>query len=386
MLGCSSQPAVDRAESDVTGGDSGAGASTTWQTLVEGDWSMPAGSEGYVCVRATVPEDIYVSGFSAISPLGTHHTLLTAEPDSDEPDEVFDCNASTNGPRMLFGSGVGTNDIHFPEGVAVKLEAGSRVLLNLHLFNTSTETLTGRSGTLIDVMSPDEVEHEAEGILAGKVAGLTVEPGITTQTGSCTMSHDVTIFAAAPHMHQLGSHMKTVAVPANGEPRVLVDAPYSFDEQIYYPVDPLLELSAGDRITVECGYTNPGPETVYFGDSTTAEMCFTGIYRYPKGEGESFICTEGGTGITLPGPACAEDGAPGNDHGVGKHCSAGGDECGDSALCLADYTEGDFGNFCTLPCHGDDDCGEGATCAGTSQTVCIPDECLGTFQGDAGAP
>ena len=50
-----------------------------------GDWTLDPGTEGYVCVRTTLQEDILVSAFSAIIPKGTHHTLLTVG-DPTKPD------------------------------------------------------------------------------------------------------------------------------------------------------------------------------------------------------------------------------------------------------------------------------------------------------------
>jgi hypothetical protein len=169
------------------------------------------------------------------------------------------------------------------------------------------------------------------------------------------MEQDVTLFAVFPHMHQLGIHLKSTAEPVSGEPRVLIDTPYSFEDQLYYPVNPLLTLKAGDKVSVECEYSNPGTETVTFGDSSLAEMCFTGLFRYPKGS-QRFVCSTFGDGgrPILDGPACAKPGAPGNEHGVGKQCSRGGGECGGrdagpgARICLADYTDG--ASVISAPC------------------------------------
>ncbi len=46
------------------------------------------------------------------------------------------------------------------------------------------------------------------------------------------------LFAVMPHMHQLGSHMKTT-VHANGQDAVIHDGPFSFDEQIVHRFEPL---------------------------------------------------------------------------------------------------------------------------------------------------
>jgi hypothetical protein len=105
------------------------------------------------------------------------------------------------------------------------------------------------------------------------------------------MTHDVTLFSVAPHMHQLGTYMKVVAEPAGSDEVVLHDGPYDFTEQRYYSIDPL-ELAQGDTVRVECTHTNTTDHLVTFGDSSLAEMCFAGIYRYPA-DGDAFPCIAG---------------------------------------------------------------------------------------------
>jgi hypothetical protein len=266
-------------------------AKRNWQTLVSGEWTVPEGTEGYTCVRHTVQEDLYVNAFEAINPLGTHHTLLTmgGRAESGEPDGISKCNASTNGTLAVFASGVGTNPLVFPPGVALKIPAGTQLLLNLHLFNTGREgEISGLSGTRISTVPVEEVEHFAEGILAGPI-GLNLPPGeTTTSTGYCTMKQDTTLFAVAPHMHQLGTYERVFAETAGGEV-TLFDAPYDFDEQSFTSLAEPLQLKAGDRLRVECTHQNTTTETVRFGESTLEEMCFAGVYRYP-GDGKLFIC------------------------------------------------------------------------------------------------
>jgi hypothetical protein len=209
--------------------------------------------------------------------------------------------------------------------------------------------------------------------------GLTVPPGDSTQTGSCTMTHDFTLFAVFPHMHQLGVHLKGTLLPAAGDPILLHDGPYSFELQRYYGLSPVVSMKQGDAVQVECEYNNPGTDTISFGDSSLAEMCFIGLFRYPRVD-EGFICFDRGDGgtMSLDGPPCAATGAPGNENGVGKYCTKGGHECDGLAasVCLADVVSGTFADFCTMLCSSDAVCGSGATCQGPSgQSACIPSSC-----------
>ncbi len=277
------------ADSASNGADSASDGSNGWRTLITGEWAMPPGTEGYVCVRQTIDEDLYVNGFDAIKPLGTHHTLLTMGA-PNAPDGVTSCTAATNGPLSVFGSGVGTALLEFPAGVGLKIAKGSQLLLNLHVFNAGAADLTGLSGTRVHVVPQSEVMHMAEGILAGTLT-IDIPPGQTTTTiGHCTMSSDVTLFAVAPHMHQLGIHEKVVAERASADEVVLLDAPYDFNVQSYQLITPL-NLAKGDRVRVECTHHNTTDKTVTFGQSTLSEMCFAGIYRYPA-DGSAFTCVD----------------------------------------------------------------------------------------------
>ena len=255
------------------------GSPTESQTLLTGDWTIPAGTEDYACVRHTLAEDIYVRALEAINPLGTHHTFLTIGPPSGS-DGVTACDVTVHHSQPIFGSGVGTNPIVLPEGVAMKLTAGSQVLLNLHLFNTGTEDLSGSSGTRIVPIEESEVGYLGENIATVKL-DLNIPPlQVTSQGGSTTMAADTTIFAVLPHMHQLGIHAKVVAESSIDGERVLHDAPYDFDAQLYYAIDPV-RMAAGDKVRYECTWRNTTDRTVHFGDSSLDEMCAIGLYRFP---------------------------------------------------------------------------------------------------------
>ncbi len=262
----------------MQGSASGPSASPEWETVLAGDWTIEPGEE-YICVRQTIDQATTVAALEAIAPLGTHHTLLTMGQPSG-PDGTAPCSAFENHAQIVFASGVGTNRMTFPEGVALEIPAGTQLLLNLHLFNTSAEALSGTSGTRMQPAAEEDVQHLAESVLGG-TAQLDIPPQQdVSHVGGCVMSHDFTVFAVAPHMHQLGVHMKVVAESALLGDVVLVDEPYSFDEQIYYMIDPI-EMSEGENIRVECTHRNTTNRQVGFGDSSLDEMCFAGLFRYP---------------------------------------------------------------------------------------------------------
>jgi hypothetical protein len=264
---------------DPVGGNSdggageGGGANAQWQTLVSKSWTLPAGGENTSDLQTFVPEkDIFVGAIRPISPQGTHHTVLAF--------------GNFFAGNILYASGVDTNALEFPPGVGLRLPAGEPVVLQLHIFNPSQAELTGTSGIEIIEIAAEDVEYEADIYLPGPL-GLDIPPNqTTTETSTCTVSAAANVFALFPHMHQLGTHFKTT-LTVGGETTVLHDDEYDFNHQAFIPFEPIA-LSPGDTITTECTWANMTSQTVGWGESSTTEMCFSIMYRYPAVDDEGF--------------------------------------------------------------------------------------------------
>ncbi|HKP59302.1 MAG TPA: hypothetical protein VJV78_21410 [Polyangiales bacterium] len=266
-----------------------ADAGDGWQRLIEADWELAPGSEGYRCVRRTLSQDVFVTAFSPLLPGGTHHTVLVVASHPDAPDGVTVCSVGTNGERRLQGAGAGTPSASLPEGVAMKIGKGEQLLMNLHLFNPGDQPLRGTSGMRVNTVAAPDVKFQAEVVLAGPL-GLSIPRGHVVQRGSCTFGSDVTVFSVGPHMHQLGVHAKLTAHSSIDGERVLHDAAYDFTHQLVYQVEPI-KLAKGDKIDIECTYENTTDRTVTWGDSTLDEMCFAGVGLYPAMSRGAGPCT-----------------------------------------------------------------------------------------------
>lgn len=260
-----------------------------WTELIARDWTVPPGSaDTYKCRRIQVNQDMWVTGFRAIAPLGTHHTVVTISNGGTTGD--YDCQAGSLDMKMLYASGVGTEELGFPTGVAMKIQAGQYVNLNLHLFNATDDPLDGHSGIEVKLVPATDVVHEADMTFAGDI-NFSIEPGDNkTTTGGCNISSEWHIFTLWPHMHQFAKHQKVVIKKPGMDPETLLDDAYSFFEQKNYPRAEMT-LPQNTQISVTCTYnnnTNP-PQNITFGDSSNEEMCFTGIYKWPAG-GNLFQC------------------------------------------------------------------------------------------------
>jgi len=266
LVACGTDVQPDDEPSDGGGTDG-------YAPLITSSWQLPPSTEKYLCVRKTLTADTWIKSLRPIAPLGTHHAvLMLGAPDA--ADGTVECNSGLPKPG-IYASGVGTNVLELPAGVAVHAKAGDQLLLNLHLFNAGTDPLSGTSGVEFTTTDPASVVHEAGVVLVGKATGLYVDTGMTTQTGTCTTPAGTTLFAVAPHMHLLGTHMK-----ATYGSQVLYDEDYTFDGQHFQMIDPMISTVANGTYTVTCSYYNPGAP-VTFGESTTDEMCYALTYVYP---------------------------------------------------------------------------------------------------------
>ncbi|HEY4182716.1 MAG TPA: hypothetical protein VGM90_38055 [Kofleriaceae bacterium] len=309
VAACGTQDKPGVGGDDQPGSDAGAGtdgapgsdggadpfvAPPGFTRLLGRTWSLAAGeTDTYKCVRFTLTEDTYATSILAEAPSGTHHTVLSiaGANGTSGADGEYNCNVSTLGTVMLFASGVNTSQLDFPDGVGVKIPAGTQVSLNLHLFNATDDPLSGESAIWIKKpASPPAMI--AEMAFAGKfLFSIPAANQPYSVTGGCTAQSDYTLFALWPHMHQIGSHSK-FEVTHQGTKTMYLDEPYSFTEQRYWPESPLIQVHSGDQITATCTWTNTTGATMHFGESSTDEMCFIGMYRYPAVGSNIFACTD----------------------------------------------------------------------------------------------
>jgi len=263
-----------------------------WTPLVGRSWTLPAGATNtYKCTRIQVASDMWVAGFRASSPLGTHHSVLTISTTNTNTGD-YDCTAGSLDSEMLYAAGIGTDDLAFPPGVAMHITAGTYINLNLHLFNATDNPLADTSSVLVKLVQPADVVHEADMMFSGTAIFNIPNDGRTyTAEGGCTAAADWHLFTLWPHMHQTAVHQKWSFTPSGGAPQVLLDDDYSFTEQRNYPIaDTLVHL--GDVISTVCSYVNNTGAAIGFGDGSDKEMCFTGMYKYPAG-GSVFQCATG---------------------------------------------------------------------------------------------
>lgn len=221
----------------------------------------------------------------------------------------------------------GGRESRYPEGTGVFLPAGSSVILQVHynllagdggdVTSVDLRTVPGTRDlkALETLLLPAPVElpctEDESGALCDREAaventierfggeslrtiwglqflcgGDLVEPK-SGPTQSCRhdVDQDITVYAAAGHMHLLGRTIRIVANPGTDDEVTLLDVKnWDFDRQGAVPLEEPLALSAGDTLEVTCTHdaglrsklpalSETEPRYITWGEGTTDEMC-----------------------------------------------------------------------------------------------------------------
>jgi len=151
------------------GDDSGGGSSAVDDFVVvpaleAGDFELafpeqiiPAGTEKQVCMfLEPTTEDRYFKALKAFQGKYGHHFILFKTASPEEAGSVRDCTESSEMASLTpVLSSVNFGLDSFPDGMAIKVEKGTQMVLQMHYLNTSADDIKVR-----DVMHVTEVDRE----------------------------------------------------------------------------------------------------------------------------------------------------------------------------------------------------------------------------------
>jgi hypothetical protein len=195
------------------------------------------------------------------------------------------------GAELIGGWAVGGCNVDFSDEMGLKLPDTGKIMIQWHHFNSTGAP--AQDGTAVQFcVVPAAQRKNIGGLtflgtenfngLAGMPAGKT-----STFSGTCTNNSGkpITIVGYTPHMHLLGTNMKSEVQRANGTKETAFDHPFLFDHQVNYILKPGsgYVLQPGDKITSTCTFDNTTTAPVAFGQSTKAEMCYQFTIAYPYG-------------------------------------------------------------------------------------------------------
>jgi hypothetical protein len=197
-----------------------------------------------------------------------------------------------------------------PEGVALRVEPGTVLLMNTHYLNTSSEPVETDARINLHTLPEEEVKVEA-GVLFHYNFFIHVPAGgAASARMRCPVEHDISIVRLQSHMHRRGVGFAAHLVHGGGDAMEEIHATTRWEQVPASEFSPPLQVKAGDAIDSRCDYQNPEARDVVQGSTTKDEMCVLIGPYYPRSPGLGNCLDESGfpaqTWIGSGAATCAE--------------------------------------------------------------------------------
>jgi hypothetical protein len=307
ILACTSLLAACLAACGQSGGDDGSDIlvpnlpdpPTDGVRLVSPIFKVPPGDEKFMCMRIAfdVPEDMYVKKSTIYQMEGGHHVMVVyMPPGSPVEDAPHECGDADMGNMRLIGVGTAAGrGITLPDGVAMKIPAGSRIFTQSHYLNLTDGEITAQDVIDLHMVPADKVEN-----LAGSFTEVDLTFDIPahaslTRVIDCHVPVDMTVPYMLPHMHEWGTHDTIEVIHGDtGATDMIYDDDWSKALRDDFPLanlDPFMHLTPADRIRTTCTWRNDTDNDLLF----PREMCATFMPYYPSSDGHMIACDQDGT-------------------------------------------------------------------------------------------
>jgi hypothetical protein len=349
---------------------------TGWQLHTE-SYAVNPGQERYVCYTVPVAEDMVIEGIRSPDNPMVHHFLLV-EPKVPEQLGSWECDVIlelTWSP--LYAATHANSGLDMPKGTARTVSAGSQLLLQLHLSNTTDQV--GYPSATVDIERSTVANPTPVGLTLFGSTIIRLSPGEqTTVTSTCKTEQDLDLYAVLPHMHRAGTRLDlAMAAPNQGFETFYTRDPFTFDDQHFDSI--AQTIPAGTSVRIACAYDNATPRQVDFGERAEDEMCFA--IGFTIGGPSFAFCSSFAPAVDTNVPRQEAAGAcTFAKSGIGQLCSQNGGECERGQFCTADFFRVNAGICFSIGCNADSDCGAGNTCCtlpivGTMANLCVPEAC-----------
>jgi hypothetical protein len=237
-------------------------------------FTVTPGDERYLCWTYKTTEALKINEVSFAGGPGVHH-IIFAKTTSPEPESFSECEVLFKPSwQQMFTTGAGAAKLTLPAGTAHEVPAGTQLLVQLHLLNTTPQDMSQAVEVTMEITDePNTVPVNVGGFGTFKVS---LPPKQKSElVTECVLPKTARLVALLPHMHLLGTSMTLEFGTSKDDMKVVYKRdPYDFDNQTIDNFDMMLEKGLHTRTT--CKFNNTTDKTVVYGESTFDEMCFLG--------------------------------------------------------------------------------------------------------------
>lgn len=265
--------------------------------LMGPDVVIDPGVEQMWCIYGTWPGgDAGIVAYETWEGTYGHHVQImgTTTPAVDAPDgTVRECTSSDQLamenleplalPTASYRDGQPAgNSFNVPEGMAVKIDANQRYIIQSHVLNTGTKPVRQQDVALFKIVPVDAVETWMAPLVANTENFVIPAHDVAQTSFECTYQGDYNLLSALGHMHEWGTSISAQVIAPDGTESTLYEVPVW--ESTFRDAAPVfdfgetgLPLPAGSTIRTNCAWNNTTDSDLAF----PSEMCVTVGFIYP---------------------------------------------------------------------------------------------------------
>jgi hypothetical protein len=293
-------------------------------TLEWGPVNVPPGEENTQCIVAKLSNDsaIKVHQLHNILGDGSHHVIVYRDDDPAAVENLTPTNCQPFAGALNLSGMIAPmmitqkkdDPLTLPDGVAYTLAAHQFIRIEMHYINTTDAAIMAHATTEFYAADPATIHDEANILFIGSPdinipanGDLTVHQFFAPSRANLDLS-TAKFFAITGHTHHLGTNVTVATKPTSAGTATMVYQPMPFvwSEPETTTHNPEFMVPTGGGFDFQCDYHNTTGQTVKFGESATAEMCFFWAYYYPSKGSHVCVHTEQFGGIDI---CCPEAGA-----------------------------------------------------------------------------
>jgi hypothetical protein len=260
-----------------------------------------ASGDEYVCygVELSRPTPTHVTAFAPRidNTKIVHHVVLF---EADAPYSTTPTHCSASGSlqwRMVMGWAPGGKGLELPPeaGFPLKTDGAGKTHYVVQMHYSNPLALVGQTDTSgFDLCTAPPRTYEAD-VLAFGTQQIDMKAGVVNYEKVCSIVvpaqlAGLHLIAAMPHMHKLGTAMKTELLlggPSGASSDLGTIADWNFNSQAWIdikgaPGETGIVTKANDVIKTRCAWANTTGSAVKFGENTADEMCYSFTVYYPK--------------------------------------------------------------------------------------------------------
>jgi len=267
----------------------------------------------FFSLPSNLPKDTYLSGigFSPGNKKLVHHSRIMMDTTnlirgidgmSEMDIRVKDFQKYALKDEFLYGWVPGNDQIRFPKGSGIKVNANADFLLNMHYAPSPVED--SDQSEIVLYFSKNSVQREVKNFIL-RENDVSNKPFLIKSGEQKTfyiaknISKDISLISVLPHMHLLGKSFRAFVVTPNSEVINLIKIDqWDFNWQMTYQFKKLLKIPAGSTFIVEAAYDNSAnnpenpyspPKDIGYGWGTKDEMLNLVLYYLEYQPGDEVI-------------------------------------------------------------------------------------------------